>query len=222
MNDIPLRWISIHELANHDLRTSLPVGSVKFVHEAMRLASVKKPENLSYPKSLEKYLHRKVQKQKIKNVPWRCFMKSIETKGFTGSIFELVSDPTEITEYYQFKSDDGIIFLEADKNVWISEIVEWVNEARYYILDGKILGYGFYGEYSDNAPQPDLNVIKEMVSAHSDSPIAYALDVGVLSTGQTALVECNDAWSIGYYKGNLSALDYFRFLSSRWEELLIQ
>lgn len=48
----------------------------------------------------------------------------------------------------------------------------------------------------------------------------WALDVGQVATGETALVECNDAWSLGYYRdGNLPAAQYAEMLVQRWREL---
>lgn len=49
-------------------------------------------------------------------------------------------------------------------------------------------------------------------------PKAFALDLGILSTGEVALVEMNDAFSIGKYNG-ISDETYAKFVITRWEEL---
>lgn len=65
-------------------------------------------------------------------------------------------------------------------------------------------------------------LVNEMVWALActkNAPAAFSLDVGVLDTGETALIECNDAWALGYYKGSLAHKDYIRMLWMRWEQL---
>ena len=49
-------------------------------------------------------------------------------------------------------------------------------------------------------------------------PKAFALDLGVLSTGEVALIEMNDAFSIGKYNG-IKDETYAKFVITRWEEL---
>ena len=49
-------------------------------------------------------------------------------------------------------------------------------------------------------------------------PKAFALDFGVLSTGEVALIEMNDAFSIGKYNG-IDDETYAKFVITRWEEL---
>lgn len=49
-------------------------------------------------------------------------------------------------------------------------------------------------------------------------PKAFVLDLGVLSTGEVALIEMNDAFSIGKYNG-ISDETYAKFLITRWDEL---
>ncbi|HLO94579.1 MAG TPA: ATP-grasp domain-containing protein [Burkholderiaceae bacterium] len=52
------------------------------------------------------------------------------------------------------------------------------------------------------------------------APVAYALDFGVLSTGQTVLVEANDAWALGLYGGGPAPGHYVELLTARWRQLL--
>ena len=56
-----------------------------------------------------------------------------------------------------------------------------------------------------------------MINDWADSPKAYCLDVGVLDTGKTALIEINDAFSCGSY--SMSAETYGDLLTTRWNEL---
>ena len=49
-------------------------------------------------------------------------------------------------------------------------------------------------------------------------PKAFVLDLGVLSTGEVALIEMNDGFSIGKYNG-VDDKAYAKFLITRWNEL---
>jgi hypothetical protein len=46
------------------------------------------------------------------------------------------------------------------------------------------------------------------------------LDWGELEWGEPALVEVNDAWALGFYKGTLSDKDYIEMLYARWQQLI--
>ena len=48
----------------------------------------------------------------------------------------------------------------------------------------------------------------------------FGIDFGLLSTGETALVEMNDGFALGAYA--ISARDYTDLLIARWEELMAQ
>lgn len=199
---------------------ALPVGSISFIRNAMSCCGVSEPANLSYPRVLQEYLHRTVVQRTAGSLSGLYFIKPCVTKEFTGGVFDLGSSCRPTGE--QRASYEVLPALSPDTQVWMSEVVHWLNEARYYVLDGRVLGRGFYGEYPDEAPKPHVGIVEEMVlrlSQDFSSPRAFALDVGVLSTGETALVECNDAWAIGYYKGTLSAEAYLEFISTRWFEL---
>ncbi len=56
-----------------------------------------------------------------------------------------------------------------------------------------------------------------MVKEFENSPKAYCIDVGVLNTGETALIEVNDAFSVGIY--SMSKELYANLLMTRWNEL---
>jgi hypothetical protein len=65
---------------------------------------------------------------------------------------------------------------------------------------------------------PERKRIEEMIEAFKPTaPIAYALDVGVLDTGETMVVECNDFWALGTY--GLDPLLYTRLAAMRWREM---
>lgn len=70
-------------------------------------------------------------------------------------------------------------------------------------------------------PEPDIAIVQAAATKMklSGGPVAYALDFGVLSDVRTALVEVNDGFALGYYKGACSYKDFSRLLHGRWTEL---
>lgn len=48
--------------------------------------------------------------------------------------------------------------------------------------------------------------------------MSYAIDFGVLTTGETALIEVNDAFAIGAYD-NVPGDLYLMMLKARWNQL---
>lgn len=133
----------------------------------------------------------------------QCFLKQI---GYSAT------ETLEIAKY-------GMI---SDTKVLGCEFKNLNSEHRYYVLEGKILGHARYDSGPDEWPDPDQEQVEKMVEILSNitnTPVAYALDVGVLDNGSTALVEFNDAWAIGLYRGAISAEQYALFLQHRWNQL---
>lgn len=225
VTDAPIKSVSLAGLDAHadELKggSLLPVGSVEFVRKAMGLAGIPEPGNLSYPDILQPYLHRHVGQRRAGSVLGHWFIKPVTTKAFTGFVFDTMENPETLDCHDRIQYNE-FLMLSPDDMVWISEPVTWVSEVRYYVIGGEILGWGRYDDGPDEAAEPDLSVISEMAKAMAgadSAPAAFTLDAGVLSTGETALIECNDAWAVGYYKGTLNYKDYVRMLWRRWEQL---
>lgn len=225
MADIPLQSTSIHAMEGHTqgLRDGnvLPIGSVEFVRKAMALAGIPEPENLTYPEPLRPALHRAVQRLSACEVRGPCFVKPVVTKAFTGFVLQPEAPYESLNEHDQEQLDQ-FRKLESHEQVWVCEPVTWVSEYRVYVSSQSILGAGRYDDGPDEAPEPDMTQVETWVRAFAstpNAPVSYSLDVGVLATGETALVECNDAWALGYYKGTLSVRDYVGMLWSRWSQL---
>lgn len=225
VRDIPLCRAGLEDLGAHAQALAsgkvLPIGSVEFVREAFRFAGIIEPANLSYPLSLKPYLHRQLHKRAAGSVLGRWFIKPTTTKAFTGFVFDTLGNPDHLSAHDRVQYD-AFLALPPEALVWVSEPVTWRSEVRYYVLDGRILGAGRYDDGPDEAPWPDPDIVRDMVvQCHRSScvPVAYCLDIGVLDSGETALVEANDAWALGFYSGTLSAADYLQMLCRRWQEL---
>ncbi len=222
LGDIPLRRAARAELDQcaADLASGafVPVGSVEFVRRAMTFTGIAEPENLSYPRVLQPYLHRSVEQRDAGTVLGLWFVKPVDTKAFTGFVFDTLDNPDHLSCHDRAQYN-AFLALDPRSRVWVSEPVSWVSEVRYYVLDGEILGEGRYDDGPDEAPLPDPAVVREMASrfsARPGAPVAFALDVGALGCGATALVEVNDAWALGFYSGTLAPRQYIQML---WQQL---
>lgn len=84
-----------------------------------------------------------------------------------------------------------------NKLVYVSQVVNFQSEYRYFIYKGEILDYKWY---DGDTIEPDINVVNEMIQKMTEmGKLFYLLDVGVLSDGRTALVESDNAHSFGTY-----------------------
>jgi hypothetical protein len=190
-----------------------PVGSVDFCKEAMLIQGIQFPNFSTYPSALRTYFGRNISATNvgvIRETQQSIFVKPISTKLFTGFIWPQDGEDKE-----------ALLSLPDCTMLWCSDVVNFVSEWRYYICNGFILGYGRYDDGDDNAPVPDINIVKSAVIdfENGDAPAGYGLDFGVLDTGETVLVEANDGWALGLYKDSCPPRDYIRLLESRWKEL---
>src|SRR3546814_669523 len=187
---------------------ALPVGSVEVVREAMRLADIIEPEVMTYPDALlTNWAFRAISLVAKGNVPaagaW--FIKPAGgVKLFDGYVRGTTLD-NEVEEAHRQEQEAAFSKLSDSAPIWVSEPVRFVSECRYYVLNNDILGWARYDpDGADDEPLPDAHDVQQMIRHHHNGQAlqkrthlcAYSLDVGVLDSGQTALVEVNDAWAL--------------------------
>ena len=223
--DVPVTRTDIEGLKalREDLRAgSLPVGSVEFVRQALAVAGVPEPAPMSYPPELESLLRRHVHQRDAGSVIGTWFVKPTETKLFTGFVFDTLRAREDYPVHVR-ADVDAFMALPPSTPVWVSELAAFQCEWRYYVLDGQVLGSARYDEDgADDAPEPEMAVVLEAVRLMSGRPVgavSYGLDVGVLAGGETALVEVNDAWALGYYSRCMAPRDYLGLLTARWRQM---
>ena len=88
-----------------------------------------------------------------------------------------------------------------------------------YVVGQDIIAVDHYG--GDATVVLDRSVVAEAVITYrrsGEAPAAYGIDFGVLATGETALVECNDGYALGAYQ--IAAPLYAELLFERWRELV--
>ena len=189
--------------------SELPVGSVEYMKKAFALCGLIVTPVSSYPKELEPFLGRQIIESKFFCVPDDWFVKPKDLKKFTGAIKSEIYDQLCVREP-----------ISPTTPVWASAPVIWVSEWRYYLIDGELAGFGRYDDGPEDAPTPDLSIVNAAIAAWTTAPKGGSLDFGVLKDGRTALVEANDGFSLGYYKGTLTPQRYLSLLISRWTELV--
>lgn len=183
-------------------------GTVEFIHAVLKSMNKPIPVVDSYPEQLRSYLHRWIRETKIKDIP-EDFVGFIKPKSqiklFTGFVSEGIDDRYTLKQFSKHTP------------VYLSQIVEWKSEFRYYVIHDKIEAIGNYD--GDESIVPDIEVVEEAISKLKDYPSAYCIDFGVLSTGETALVEYNDAYAVGWYLDNDIDI-YWKLISTRFKEMV--
>lgn len=196
----------------------VPVGSVEFMRAAMAAAGVREPGPLSYPVELLRHCGREIKQRRAGEVVGTWFVKPVRTKLFTGFVFDTMTDPATLNEHDR-EQYEAFMALDAAEPVWISEVVRFQSEWRYYVEGRRVLGKARYDtEGEDGAPAPDEAVVAQILGA---LPFVHpcAVDIGVLADGSTVLVEVNDAWAIGFYQDAMPAKDYLSYLVARWDQI---
>lgn len=166
-----------------------------------------------YPVQLNKYLHRRI---------WETKLGYMKDKAFN----DYLLDPVFIKPKDKLKRFTGFVLKSRDEwlltegaadgtQIICSEPVRFVSEYRVPVVNGVARDYAYYS--GDNNIMIDKATVDAMIKDWTDSPKAYCLDVGVLDTGETALIEINDAFSCGSY--TMSSDTYGDLLLTRWNEL---
>lgn len=198
-------------------KDTLVVGYVETVLAALHQLGIEPPPTNDYPDSLTPLFHRRIWKSTVGELAdWLYDSKGPifakpegQKKRFTGHVF---SNPDDLY-YAEGASRKTAIFC--------SEVVRWLSEYRVYVWNGEIVGVKHYA--GDPALKIDELAVVEAVRLLKESgqgTSGYAVDLGVLADGKTALVEWNDGFALGSY--NLDRAVYTDLLVARWCEIMGQ
>ena len=104
------------------------------------------------------------------------------------------------------------------ERVWISSLVKWLAEYRIYVVNNNIVDCIYY--QGDPSIGLDMDTVIEAVNKMSENaaPNGYAMDFGVIDTGNTYPVEVNDGLGLGAYEG-IAAEKYGCFVVERWRQM---
>lgn len=191
-------------------------GDIDVMFHAMKRLGIEYSYN-DYPESLKPYLHRKVWEDELGNIRREIFAEGYlknpifikpkdKLKRFTGFVLETVDDLANCKG------------AGNQTKVWCSEPVVFIDEFRCYFKRGTKPVIGCYRESFNESNRIKVQQFLNSLILGREFPGAFALDLGTLSTGEVALIEMNDAFSLGLYKG-CSPDFYAKCLIERWNEL---
>jgi hypothetical protein len=111
------------------------------------------------------------------------FLKPIIPKQFPAAVYETASDLEAVTAG-----------LADETQILSSDIVQFQNEIRTFVLDGKVVSASMY-EGTGNV-QEAISFV-ETFAANTQLPKTVVVDVGRLSDASYAVVETNATWGSG-------------------------
>lgn len=211
---------NLPQVPQSDIWGVVPVGTVEFVSRYCECLNIALPGQLSYLDTLAQFFDRAIRVGPFRDAQPGEFVKPYsKVKQFTGNIKSNLLN-------------EGVS-IDPHSVVQISEPVQFESEFRFYVHDfatgPKIQGWARYDDLMVNNPDPDTALVHQIAEIlHGDlGPSAYSVDIGwVPSKGKYALVEVNDAWSLGYYSNTdpqskpPTKQQYADMLVSRWTQIL--
>jgi len=191
--------------ANLITPNNLFVGSVEFmkaVFNRIGLNDVRLPENSNREYKVERL---DVVKQMAKDGV-KMFIKPFDIKLFTG----FVIDKMQYTSISNIP-DDTLVMVYKPFEYPIES--EW----RCYIHNNKV---EYISNYSgDFYVSIDSSYLDNVINQNKGKfPVAYTIDIGVLSNGENVVIEYNDMWAIGNY--GVPNDVYVRMLRDRYFEII--
>lgn len=139
------------------------------------------------PELPEEYRRRRIEAMTLENA-WaleeKSFVKPPSDKGFDARVYADGDDLRRTTRD-----------LRPDTPVLVSDVVEFAEEFRLFVLDGEVRAGCRYARWGHLDPQPSVpdqmrGLVKELAET---LPSAVVVDVGLLE-GNVAVVEANMAW----------------------------
>lgn len=190
-----------YEFTDTPSKENIPIGSIDYCEKVYGKI---KPDY--YPEFLKGYLNRKIWVDKIKNVDKGVFIKPYENyKLFTGQIY------------------DGLE-IDPETKVYCSEILQFRNEWRYYILNGNMVESGWYNnnlltdkEIVENIPNsmPDSPKLpEELLELLRENRYYGVLDIGEAIIGseiKLTLIEACHGYAVGWYTPNYNCYGNYCF-----------
>lgn len=139
---------------------------------------------------------------KLANYSYPMFIKPPDDKLFTAKVY------TSASEILSRKDLDG------NQEVLVSEPVTFTKEYRSHILNGEIVSctrYLMNSELDVSSNDESIKRAKTFVErllkeTRTKIPPAVVIDVGLLDSGEFAVVEANPCFGAGIYEGNAEAI----------------
>jgi len=167
--------------------------------------------DLDYPKEMFQLISRKIvvktkkefiDQFKIDNEP--KFIKPVQTKVFDGIIFGAIHQES----YLHDVNDNELLY--------VSDLINILSEYRIYVHNGQMIYSANYA--GDFWKTPSYALTQMYLSSWENKPVAFAIDVALLSNYKTEIIEISDFWAIGGY--GLYSEDYAEMLRDRYWEII--
>lgn len=200
---------SSNDVLDQGRREDVVVGGLLVTGHALAMRGVK-PPSIDYPKSLSRFLGRRVWtttvgKIELQDLP--LFIKPLEEKELPGTVAQ---DMTDLGDY--LARGEGYPVL-------CSEPVRFVSERRFFIRYGELADVRHYcGDPGIQCDDVVASDIIETYAADPNEPAGCSIDLGVTDDGRTLLVEVNDGYALGCY--GVDCVAYALLLAARWAELV--
>lgn len=190
-------------------RETVVHGGIGNVVRALKALGAPLPSVPDYPEDLLPWLGRRVWTSTLGEIRRQprtetIFVKSKKQKALDGHLIT----PEFRSLIYSAGHGDGT-------EVYVSEVVNFVSEYRCMVLHEELVAARHYK--GDFTKAIDFGPVRAAIAAFSTAPVAYALDFGVTDTGETLLVEVNDAFSLGSY--GTPSITYTRMVLDRWQQM---
>lgn len=172
---------------------AIPIGDVPYCEaEFGRQPRVK----IFFPRFLDQFVSRRIEMYSSEQPRSRPF----DAPHFVKCATEWKSDiPSRV-----WSADDG---LPAGLS-YVSDVVTFVDEWRYYVADGCLVASGWYSGEHEDAAAPEVHVTWP-------TGFSGAVDFGVLDDGRLELVEAHAPFACGWYGDDPS--DYVLWQAIAWE-----
>lgn len=168
----------------------IPCGSVEWCQKSLGKTII--PDY--YPSWLEDSLHRNVWREDNWILDRKLFVKPADKyKRFTGFV---------TTGTYKQKKRGSLIW---------SEVVQFTNEWRYYVTEGKVVASGWYS--GDEVNTPDAPLLNIKIPKH----FSGAVDFGTTVDSKFALVESHHPFACGWYGKQSEDHLFFQWLIDGWK-----
>ena len=184
---------------------SIPIGSVQWCEKVYGKHT---PDY--YPDFLKDYLHRKI---------WKCQFKNIKEND--KPLFIKPSEDYKSWNGFVYSKNTSDIKIKDDEYIICSDVVHFINEWRYYIINGKVLESAWYdGDISDEDVLKGLakkspKLPDKLLSILEENNYYGVIDMGeIMKDGKLEfiLVETCHPYAIGWYLESNSYKNYAKFL----------
>jgi hypothetical protein len=197
-------------------------GHVNLCLTILKRNNIPVPKSLDYPDELKEYFGRKIRKSTLNE-----FDKLLKDNEELGNIYEYFIKPIRNKLFTGFKCNNrqdlwnktaqSAQTLPESTEIYVSSIVNFLDEYRVYVYQNQIIQVCPYWQESWKLKIPDYTRIEEMVAKMINPPIFYSIDVGITDKNETLLVEVNDGYALGNY--GLPVKIYAEASSSRWLQI---